>query len=243
MGTSRLQPAAADYQADSAFKTRYQSLVGTLMYAMLGTRPDIAFAVSLVSRFASNPDKSHMQAVLRILSYLRGTLDLQLVFQGEIQALRGFTDSSWADDLETRRSTSGFVFNIGSGAISWSSKRQPTVALSTCEAEYMAQTVAAKEAIWLRQLLQELSPTDESPYATIIYADNQGAIALAKDPKFHARTKHIALRHHFIREKIAGGDIELEYIQTSRQMADGFTKALPKDAFYAFRDALGLEAY
>ena len=101
-----------------------------------------------------------MQAVLRILSYLRGTLDFQLVLQGEIQALRGFTDSSWADDLETRRSTSGFVFNIGSGAISWSSKRQPTVALSTCEAEYMAQTVAAKEAIWLRQLLQGLSPTD-----------------------------------------------------------------------------------
>jgi hypothetical protein len=243
MGTSRLQPAAADYQADSAFTTRYQSLVGTLMYAMLGTRPDIAFAVSLVSRFASNPDKSHMQAVLRILSYLRGTLDLELVFQGEIQALRGFTDSSWADDLESRRSTSGFVFNIGSGAISWSSKRQPTVALSTCEAEYMAQTVAAKEAIWLRQLLQELPPTDESPYATIIYADNQGAIALARDPKFHARTKHIALRHHFIREKIADGDIELEYVQTSRQMADGFTKALPKDAFYAFRDALGLEKY
>jgi hypothetical protein len=120
---------------------------------MLGTRPDIAFAVSLVSRFASNPDKSHMKAVLQILSYLRGTLDLQLVFQGEIQALRGFTDSSWADDLKTRRSTSGFVFNIGSSAISWSSKRQPTIALSTCEAEYMAQTVATKEAIWLRQLL------------------------------------------------------------------------------------------
>jgi hypothetical protein len=104
MGTSRLQPAAADYQADSTFKTRYQSLVGTLMYAMLGTRPDIAFAVSLVSRFASNPDKSHIQAVLRILSYLRGTLDLQLVLQGEIQALRRFTDSPRLPSLLTQQS-------------------------------------------------------------------------------------------------------------------------------------------
>jgi hypothetical protein len=243
MGTTRLQPAAADYHADAAFKTRYQSAVGTLMYAMLGTRPDIAFAVSLVSRFASNPDESHMKAVNRIFSYLRGTLDLHLVFQGEITQLQGWSDADWGADETTRRSTTGFVFNIGSGAISWSSKRQPTVALSTCEAEYMAQTAAAKEAIWLRSLLCELTPTNEAPYATIIYADNQGAIALAKDPKFHARTKHIAIRHHFIREKVAEGDIELEYTPTSKQVADGMTKALPKDAFYAFRDAIGLERY
>ena len=102
---------------------------------------------------------------------------------------------------------------------------------------------SGKGAVWLRSLLEELNPVERAPYATIIYCDNQGAIALAKDPKFHARTKHIALRHHFIREKIADGDIELEYIQTCRQMADGFTKALPKNAFYEFRDALGLERY
>ena len=106
----------------------------------------------------------------------------------------------------------------------------------------MAQTVAAKEAIWLRQLLSELTPSNKSPYAMIIYADNQGAIALAKDPKFHQRTKHIDLRYHFIREKVENGDIQLEYMHTSRQMADGFTKALPKDAFYRFRDAVGLES-
>ena len=104
------------------------------------------------------------------------------------------------------------------------------------------QTVATKEAIWLQQLLSELTPSNESPYATIIYADNQGAIALAKDPKFHQRTKHIDLRYHFIREKVENGDIQLEYMHTSRQMADGFTKALPKDAFYRFRDAVGLES-
>src|ERR1700722_7880623 len=167
---------------------------------------------------------------------------LSFVFQGEIQALRGFTDSSWADDLETRRSTAGFVFNIGSGAISWSAKRQPTVALSTCEAEYRGQTQAAKEAIWLRQLLQNLNPSGTTPYATIIYCDNQGAISLAKDPRFHARTKHIAIQHHWVREQIADEKIQLEYVSTAKQVADGLTKALPKTPFEAFRDALGLEA-
>lgn len=238
----RLTPADKGYIATPAFKLQYQSAVGTLMYAMLGTRPDIAFATSLVSRFASNPTEEHMRVVKRIFSYLRGTLDLHLVYQGDLQHLTGFTDSDWAGDY-TRRSTSGFVFNIGSGAISWSAKRQSTVALSTCEAEYGGQTLAAKEAIWLRQLLKELCPEDDAIYATILYADNQGAIALAKDAKFHARTKHIDIQHHWIREKIAAGDIELEYIETTRQIADGFTKPLPKDAFFRFRSALGLEKY
>ena len=118
MGTTHLQPAAADYHADAMFKTCYQSAVGTLMYAMLGMRPDIAFAVSLVSRFASNPDENHMKAVNQIFSYLRGTLNLHLVFQGEITQLRGWSDADWGADKATCQSTTGFVFNIRSGAIS-----------------------------------------------------------------------------------------------------------------------------
>jgi hypothetical protein len=241
MDTSRLQPAGEDYAADPDFKTRYQSAVGTLMYAMLGTRPDIAYAVSSVSRYASNPTEAHMTAVKRIFQYLRGTLDLQLTFRGELKDLAGYSDSDWGGDPATYRSTAGFVFNIGSGAISWSSKRQPTIALSTCEAEYQAQTQAAKEAVWLRSLLQELNPVEPTPYATIIYCDNQGAIALAKDPKFHPRTKHIAIQHHWVREKIADQVVDLEYVETSKQVADGLTKALPKDPFEAFRDVIGLE--
>jgi hypothetical protein len=241
MGTTRLVSAEGGYVASTEFKARYQSAVGTLMYTMLGTRPDIAFAVSVVSRFSSNPDEHHWKAVKRIFSYLRGSIDLNLVYEGDLSDLVGHADANWAGDIDTRRSTTGFVFNLGSGAISWSSKRQPTVSLSTCEAEYQAQTAAAKEAVWLRSLLHELlTPENESPYATIIYADNQGAIALAKDPKYHARTKHIDIQHHWIREKIAGGDIKLEYVHTSRQIADGLTKPLPKDAFYAFRKALGV---
>lgn len=171
--------------------------------------------------------------------------------------LTGYTDADWAGDRDTRRSTLGFVFNIGSGAISWSSKRQPTVALLSCEAEYMDQTQATKEAIWLRDLLKQLDdPTVKDPSlalishneatiyalnAIIIYCDNQGAMALAKNPQFHARTKHIDAQWHYQREKVEDGSVEFQYIPTEDQIADGLTKALPKDKFLIFRNALGLE--
>src|SRR6266536_5552144 len=241
MVPKRLEPRGKDYNAEPNFKTLYQSYVSTLMFAMLGSRPDIAFAVSCVSRYSSNPTKQHMAAVLRIFSYLRGLIEYELTFRGDLASLQGYSDSDYAGDYSTRRTRAGFVYNIGSGAISWSSKRQSTVALSTCEAEYSAQTQAAKEAIWLRQLMRSLNPADDILYVTIIYCDNQGAIALARDPRFHPRTTHIAVQVHKIREWIADKEVELEYISTSRQVADGLTKALPKAPFEDFRGALGLE--
>ena len=136
-------------------------------------RPDIAFAISVVIRHASNPDSLHWQAVKRIFRYLKGSLKLQLTFRGPLQVLSGYSDADWAGDHDTRRSTSGFVFNIGSGAISWSAKRQPTVALSSCEAEYMGQTQATKEAIWLKSLLAQLdSSLAKGVHAVIIHCDN-----------------------------------------------------------------------
>ena len=132
-------------RAEPEFKIQYQSAVDTLMYAMLGTRPDIAYVVSSVCWYYVNPTKAHMAAVKRIFSYLRGTIDLHLTFWRELTDLVGYSDS--------HRSTAGFVFNFGSGAIIWSSKWQPTIALSTNEAEYQSQTYAAKEDVWLRSLL------------------------------------------------------------------------------------------
>ena len=165
-----------------------------------------------------------------------------LVFRGQLTTLSGYSDSDWAGDYDTRKSTSGFIFGVGSAAISWSSKHQPTVTLSTCEAEYIGQTNATKEAIWLRRLLNEIRPeTVNELQATIIYCDNQGAIALAKNPQFHARTKHIDIQHHFVREKINEGAVQLEYIETEGQVADGLTKALDKIRFERFRKAIGLE--
>ena len=192
--SAKLEPAEADYTPESDFLAEYQSAVGSLMYAMLGTRPDIAFAVGVVSRFAAKPKPTHWNAVKRILRYLKGIVNYQLTFQGGVEHLKGYTDSDWAGDTATRRSTSGYIFNIGSAPLSWSSKRQPTVALSSCEAEFFGQTQAAKEAIWLRELLKELSPEDGHPKTVVLYGDNQGAIALSKDPLHHPRTKHVAIQ-------------------------------------------------
>ena len=259
MDSNALEAAGPDHVATAGQRHAYQSAVGSLMYAMLGTRPDLAYAVSVVSRYASNPTGTHWKAVKRIFRYIRGTLDLRLTFSGALEPLAGYTDADWGGDRDTRRSTSGYVFNVGSGAISWSSKRQPTVALSTCEAEYMGQTQAAKEAIWLSRLLEQINPSTptatkalialgSSPSqpvyslaATIIYCDNQGAVALAKNPTQHSRTKHIGIQQHFVREKVTTGEIELQYVPTAEQVADGLTKPLSRDKFESFRRALGLE--
>jgi hypothetical protein len=212
------------------------------MYAMLGTRPDLAFAVSVISRFSSNPTNAHWSAVKRVFRYIASTLDMGLVFRGELQPLEGYTDSDWAGDQDTRRSTSGYVFNLGSAAVSWSSKRQPTVALSTCEAEYVGQKNAAKEAVWLQRFLKQIDPNqDPGLGATIIYGDNQGAIALAKNAQYHGRTKHIDADVHFVRECVADGRVDLRYVPTTEQVADGLTKPLCRDKFVAFRKAVGVE--
>jgi len=244
MNTSgKLEPMPEDYKATEELCSWYSRAIGSLMYAMLGTRPDIAFAVSVCSRYLANPGEPHRKAVKHIMRYLRGSIDLELTFRGEIRPLLGYTDSDWAGDTATRRSTAGYIFNIGSGAISWQSKRQTVVALSSCEAEYMGETQATKEAIWLRSLFKELLPLEDKNdlAATIIYGDNQGAIALARNPQFHSRTKHIGIQHHYVREMQEDGKVDLRYISTDKQVADGLTKALPKDPFLSFRNALGLE--
>ena len=142
----------------------------------------------------------------------------------------GYTDADWAGDPDTRRSTSGYLFNLGSAAISWSSKRQATVSLSSCEAEYMGETQATKEAMWLRRLMEELI-CDEIKKPTILLADNQGAIALAKNASQHGRTKHIDIQQHFVREKQSEGYIDVQFIPTKDELADGLTKPLAGEAF------------
>lgn len=193
-----IEAPGKDFLPDALEREWYQRAIGSLMYAMLGTRPDIAYAVSKCSRYMAKPNNSCINAVKRIFRYLRTTIDYELVYEGDSTTLKGFTDASWGDDKETRRSTSGYVFSLGSGAISWSSKRQRTISLSSCQAELIGQTQATKEAVWLRRLLKELNTSDGLP--TIIYGDNQAAIALAHNPEFHSKSKHIEIQDFWCRE-------------------------------------------
>lgn len=208
-------------------KIPYQEAVGSLLYVAQCTRPDIAFAVNDVSRFNSNFGLVHWNAVKRIIRYLKGTIDYKLKFTYDGMDILGYTDSDWASDLDKRRSCTGYVFKLSDGAISWMSKRQPTVALSTTEAEYMAMSAATQEAIWLRQLYAELNHGTLKPLK--LFCDNQGAIKMAGIDCYRARTKHIDIRHHFIREKINDKTIDIQYLPTNEMVADGLTKAVTKE--------------
>ena len=215
----------------------YQEAVGSLMYAVLGTRPDIAYAVNYLARFGENPSRPHWEAVKRVIQYLKGTKDLFLVLGGERRDLLGYTDADGMSH-EDRHAISGYVFQIDGSTVSWSAKRQNVVALSTTEAEYVATTHAAQEALWLRSFLSELSEDLTKP--TTLYSNNQSSITLAKDDQFHARTKHIDIRFHFIRWIISDGKMSLQYCPTEDMTADIFTKALPSPKAKHFAAALGL---
>jgi len=219
--------------------TYFKSLMGCLRY-LTCTRPDILFGVGLVSRFMETPRTSHLKAARRILSYIKGTVDHGLFYsQNHNLELVGFSDSDWAGSREDRRSTTGFVFYLGDAAFTWSSKKQSIVALSTCEAEYIAAAACVCHAIWLRRLLERMTLKQEE--ATKIYIDNKSAIALAKNPVHHERSKHIDTRFHFIREHVKMKEVELHHKSSSDQVADIFTKALKTDAFQKLRKKLGVQ--
>ena len=166
------------------------------------TRPDIAAAVEVLPQYVSRPSKDHWIGMKHILRYLKGTLKYGLKFSAleEEPELIGYSDADWAADVDTRRSTSGYVFQIGSGTVSWSSRKQATVAKSSTEAEYAALSSATLEAVWLRRLMEDLGRQKDAP--PTVYEDNQGAIELAKNAKYHNRTKHIDICHHFVRERV-----------------------------------------
>lgn len=182
----------------------YQEAVG-LLFLVQGTRPDMAFAVNDVSRFNSRFGRAPWTAIKRIMRYLKGTVNHKILFcYTDSSRLYGFCDADWASDVDKRRSCTGYIFKLGSGAVSWASKRQPTIALSTTEAEYIAMSAATQEAIWLRQFYRQFRR--EVP-PTIINCDNQSAIAIAKEDSYRANTKHIDVRYHHVRDRITKGDI------------------------------------
>ena len=217
----------------------YQSAVGSLMYLSVCSRPDIAYAVNTLAKFSSKPTQKHWTAVKRVFRYLNGTAEYGILFKkGESEECIGYSDSDWAGDQDDRKSTSGYIFQSASGAISWRSKKQDCVALSTAEAEYVALSSATQEAVWLRKLATDLGDPPQEP--TTVYEDNQSAIAMSKNPQFHGRAKHIDIKHHYVREQVNSGSVKLVYCPTNEMTADMFTKGISREQFNRLRTKAGI---
>lgn len=231
-------PKTPEEIADMA-RIPYREAIGSLIYCAVATRPDIAFPTSLLAQYMENPGRVHWEAVKRIFRYLSGTKDWRLTYGTTDKFLEGYTDADGSSQ-EHRHAISGYVFLINGGAVSWSSKKQELVTLSTAESEYVAATYAAKEALWLRRIIGEVYQPLNDPI--ILYSDSQSAIALTKDGSYHARTKHIDIWYHFIRFVVQNSSIRLIYCPTENMTADILTKALPNMKAKHFAIGLGLRS-
>jgi hypothetical protein len=219
----------------------YQSMVGSLLYAAIATRPDIAYAVGAVSKFNSNPSQAHLTAVKRIMQYLKGTIDVAIEYRkSDTERLIGYADADWAGDTDDRHSTTGNLFLLAEGPISWLSKKQPIVTLSTPEAQYVSLCSATQEAVWLRKLLADFKEVLKEP--TELMEDNQGTIAIARNPISHARVKHIDIKYHYTCEAIQDGSISLSYCPTEEMLADILTKPVTRKRLETIREAMGLKS-
>ena len=212
-------------------------MIGSLLY-LTASRPDIMFSVCVCARFQSDPKESHLKCVKRIFRYLSDTQDLGLWYnKAKSFELRSFVDSDYAGSLVDRKSTSGFCHLLGNSLISWFSKKQNSVALSTAEAEYVAAGSCCSQVLYMKQQLEDYQIHID---CAEIYCDNTSAINISKNPVLHSRTKHIEIRHHFIRDHVQRGDVRLVHVNTGDQLADIFTKPLPRDQFAKIRRELGM---
>ena len=220
-------------------ETQYRQIVGSLRY-LCNTRPDLAFSVGLISRLMQTPKTPHMMAAKRILRYIRGTINYGILLPNTItnsnMELVGYTDSDWRRDNDDRKSTAGYIFLLGDALVSWSSKKQDLIALSTCEVEYIAASMCSCQGLWLRKLLKEMKI--QKTEAINILVNNKSAISLAKNPIDHGRSKHIETRYHFIRDKVSKGKVKLLYCKLEDNLADLLTKPLKKNKFEDLRNKM-----
>ncbi|KAE8695627.1 Potassium transporter 10 [Hibiscus syriacus] len=234
---SKEQSPKTEEERAHMVKVPYASAIGSLMYVMVCTRPDIAQEVGAVSKHMNNPGKVHWEAVKWILRYLRGTTNKTLCFKGGDTILTGYVDADLAGNVDIRRSNTGYVYTLGGTAVSWVSQLQKIVALSTTEAEYVAVTEASKEMVWLQSFLEELGKKQEN---NVLYWESQSVIHLAKNPSFHSRTKHIQLRYHFIRSLLEDGILKLEKISGAQNPADMLTKMVTTDKLKLCSTSVGM---
>lgn len=217
----------------------YQSAVGALLFLVQATRPDLAFAVSTISKYNNSYDHTHWSMIKRILRYLQGTKHYRLQYRKDsISNPIGYCDASYATDIDDPWSVTGYTFILAGCAISWNSKRQSTYAQSSTEAEYLSLLSTTQEAMWVRNICLELSIIDSRPIT--LYCDNEGAIGLGKNAQFSSRTKHISVRHHFIRDQIDKKNIEVIFTPSNEMVANALTKATNTSKLEDFREKIGL---
>jgi hypothetical protein len=222
-------------------KIPYASAIGSVMYAMLCTRPDVCLAVSLTSRYQSDPGQEHWIAVKNILKYLKNTKEMFLVYGGDEElAVKGYVDASFDTDPDDSKSQSGYVFILNGGAVSWRSSKQSVIAASTTEAEYVAASEAAQEGVWMKEFITELGVVPSALDPMAIYCDNNGAIANAKEPRSHNKSKHIKRRFHTIREYVKENDVKICKVHTDLNVADPLTKPLSKAKHDQHRNSMGV---
>ncbi|KAL4183097.1 hypothetical protein AMTRI_Chr11g96500 [Amborella trichopoda] len=222
-------------------RVAYRSAVGSLMYAMTGIRPNLSFVMSLVSGFQKNPREEHWKAVKRILRYLKGAMNYALTYKGRTEiAIDGYSDASYLADPDDAKSTSGYVFMLGGGAVSWKSKKQDIVALSTMESEYVACCLAAKEAVWIKNFINQLNFYPIRCEAVRIFYDNTVAICISKEPWFHKNFKHIKPYFYHLRNEVRLKEIEISYIFTYLMITDPLTKEVVPNIFVRHVRAMGM---
>ena len=244
-------------------KVPYKQLVGALLYLCSCTITDVAFAIGSCARYGSNPGPVHWRALKHILRYLSGTRRMGIVYGKKFaegiphNCIHGYVDGDWGGDVDTRRSTTGYIFMSYGGPVSWRSKRQPSTALSSCEAEYYAAAESAKESVWLTRLLKDLGVNDvslvtkgdlsEKEYQgskpMTVFEDNAGCIGLSKNPVSHKSSKHIEIRYHFVRERVRDGSLKLVYIPSSENIADICTKGTRRNVFLYLRGKILLDPH
>lgn len=236
---SKDQSPKTETEMKSMKSVPYSNAIGSVMYLMVSTRPDIAYAVSCLSRYMSNPGMTHWEALKWLLRYLKGSVDIGINFSKCVDGVKlvGYVDSNYANDRDKRKSTTSYVFTLCGSCISWKSQLQHIVALSTTESEYVAATEALKEAIWLKGLIHEIGFLKDN---VVVFSDSQSSIQLCKNPVFHDRTKHIDVKFHFIRDIVEKGIVNLEKIPSEFNPADMGTKCLPLEKFRSCLDTLNL---
>ncbi|KAJ0754654.1 putative RNA-directed DNA polymerase [Helianthus annuus] len=228
-------------RGESVSQLEYSRIIGSLMYLMTCTRPDLAYAVSRLSRYTSNPSEDHWKAITRVLRYIRYTRDYGLHYTRDPAVIEGYTDANWISDIKDHRSTSGYVFTLAGAAIAWNSSKQTVIARSTMESEFVALDKSGEEAEWLRQFVEDIPRWPKPLTAICIHCDNQSALARAQSMMYNGRSRHIRRRHNTVRQLISTGVISVYYVRSNENIADPLTKGLSTDKVYRLSRGMGLK--